>query len=264
MPVVGQPAVDIELVRQATRRFLRAVDALTDDDVAAPCALPGWSRAELVTHIARNADGLRRLAEGAIRGEVEVQYPGGHSQRARDIAAGRGARARAVLVDARRAGDALMEAWNAVPDSAWEATGRTSGGTRTVRETVRVRLREVEVHHVDLSVGYSPLDWPVSFVGDALEDALDTLPLRAAPGRPAIDACYRIEATDHGRAWLVDLEGAAVSTGVDDRREVDAVVSGWGCDLLAWLYGRRGTGGTVTASGNDVTALHLSSWFPYP
>jgi hypothetical protein len=44
----------------------------------------------------------------------------------------------------------------------------------------------------------------------------------------------------------------------------DAVVGGWGCDVLAWLTGRRASAGTVTASGDDLGALRLPTWFPFP
>jgi len=76
----------------------------------------------------------------------------------------------------------------------------------------------------------------------------------------------RLEATDHDRAWIVstDDDGTArVEPDPDGIASVDGTVSGWGCDLLAWLYGRDQTGGGLTASG-DVTALRLPEWFPYP
>ncbi len=37
-------------------RFLGAVRALTDDDVRRASALPGWTRAHLLTHVAQAAD----------------------------------------------------------------------------------------------------------------------------------------------------------------------------------------------------------------
>ena len=71
------PVADIELVRHASRRLLRTADELTDDEVGEPCLLPGWSRAELLTHLARNADGTRGMVEAAARNEVAPMYPGG-------------------------------------------------------------------------------------------------------------------------------------------------------------------------------------------
>jgi maleylpyruvate isomerase len=258
------PLAEIEMVREGTRRLLRSIEQLSDVDVAQPCLLPGWSRAELVTHLARNADGFRHIAEAAARGEVADQYPGGNEQRAADIAAGRGKRARAVVTDVRRASDALSETWSKLPADAWSGTGRVVGGARRIDETVGRRLREVEIHHVDLGLEYTPADWPVTFVRPTLDEAVATLPERAAPHRPDLHARFRLEASDHACAWVVVLDGRAVAVDRDDgaRADVDAVVTGWGCDLLAWLYG-RGAAGTLSAAGRDSGVLHLSRWFPY-
>ena len=72
---------DIEGVRRATRRVLRSIDDLTDEQAAGRSQLPGWSRAEVLAHLARNADGIRGIAEAAARGQIGKQYPGGPEQR---------------------------------------------------------------------------------------------------------------------------------------------------------------------------------------
>src|SRR5258708_2431063 len=43
---------------------------LTDDEARRPSLLPGWTVGHVLTHIARNADGLARMFTGAQRGEV--------------------------------------------------------------------------------------------------------------------------------------------------------------------------------------------------
>jgi maleylpyruvate isomerase len=261
---VHAPVADIEAVRHGTRRVLRAVADLTDEQAAAHSRLPGWSRAEVLTHLARNADGGRGIAEAAARGEVGAQYPGGAEQRAAEIAAGRGARAAALLADLRRSCDALMEAWHHLPDDAWDRPGRSLRGNRTQRGWVWSRWREVEVHHIDLGLGYSPSEWPVTFVSRGLDEAFAELPDRTNRNRRLLDADFRIEATDHDRAWVVRLRDAVTVERDDNASEpVDGVVSGWGCDVLAWLYGRDASGAGLTASG-DLTGLRLPEWFPVP
>ena len=175
---MSAPAAEIEAVRQGTRRLLAAVADISDVQAAEGSLLPGWSRAEVLAHLARNADGGIGLARAAARGEVGVQYPGGAQQRLAGIAAGRDERAAQLLADLRRSCDALMEAWMEVPDDGWDAIGLSLGGPRTQREWVWSRWREVEVHHVDLGLGYSAADWPVGFVTRGLADALDELPVR--------------------------------------------------------------------------------------
>jgi maleylpyruvate isomerase len=261
---VRAPVADIEAVRQGTRKVLRTVADLTDEQAASQSRLPAWTRAEVLTHLARNADGGRGIAEAAARGEIGMQYPGGAEQRGAEIAAGRGAGAASLLADLRRSCDALMEAWHHVPDDAWDRPGRSLTGERSQRNWVWSRWREVEVHHVDLGLGYSPSEWPVTFVTRGLEDVFADLPSRSNRNRTPVDADLRIEATDHDRAWVVHLRDPDVSVERDDGAgaRVDGTVSGWGCDILAWLYGRDPSGAGLTASG-DLSGLRLPEWFPF-
>ena len=99
-----------------------------------------------------------------------------------------------------------------------------------------------------------------------LDDALAELPDRAdrrAHARRRERSA--LEATDHDRAWVVHVDSGAVHVERDDRAvvPVDGIVTGWGCDVLAWLYGRDPSGAGLTASG-DLSALRLPDWFPYP
>jgi len=262
---VSAPVAEIEAVRLGTRRLLAAAGDLTDVQAAERSLLPGWSRAEVLAHLARNADGGTGIAQAAARGEVGVQYPGGAEQRRAGIAAGRDERAAPLLADLRRSCDALMEAWTEVPADAWDGIGLSLTGQRTQREWVWSRWREVEVHHVDLGLGYSAAEWPVGFVTRGLEEALGELPDRAGQGhRLPAGSRFRIEATDHDRAWLVRVENDGATVERDDSAvaPVDGAVSGWGCDVLAWLYGRDPSGAGITGSG-DLSGLRLPEWFPF-
>ena len=262
---VGAPRNDIEAVRSATRRVLRTVDELTDAQAASASSLPEWTRAEVLAHLARNADGFRNMAEGAAQGESRKMYPGGSTQRADGIAAGRNERATVLVQDLRTTADALMESWGGLTDDAWSYSGETPSATRTLAVCPWLRLREVELHHVDLDLGYACTDWPVTFVTRALTEGMQTLHQRAASGRPIVNARYRVEATDQGQGWTVALDGSDVDVDPDgdSAEDVAATVSGWGCDLLAWLNGRRPAGGTLTATGDEMRALRLPQWFPY-
>jgi maleylpyruvate isomerase len=239
---------------------MQSIEDLDDTRAAEPSRLPDWSRAEVVTHLARNADAIRTLVDAARRDEVVSMYPSVEA-RAAGIAAGRGASADALRADLRRAHDRLVDAWEALPPEAWERVGRASV-MRTMRDFVWVRRREVEVHHVDLDLGYEPSDWPVGFVGGALDEIFSSLPDRATPTRPMLDLDYRVVTTDHERAWRVQLRGRDVRVMDDDGGTADGEASGWGCDIVAWLYGRDPSAGGIVATG-DLGVLRLARWFPY-
>ena len=119
--------------------FLGAVRALADDDVPGACALPGWTRAHLLTHVARAADsrtGMLRAARAGLAGE---QY---QSEEARAGAIEAGARRPAAVIRA--------------------------DADRAVEECLAAMRGELEYHHVDLAVGYAPDDWPAQFVATEL------------------------------------------------------------------------------------------------
>ena len=225
--------------------------------------LPGWCRGEVLAHLARNADGGTGLAGGGPR-RGRSAVPGGAEQRSAGIAAGRDERAAQLLADLRRSCDALMEAWMELPDDAWDSIGLSLTGQRTQREWVWSRWREVEVHHVDLGLGYSAAEWPVGFVTWDSKKRSASCPTRRRAAARALGATFRIEATDHDQAWLVRLTADGASVERDDSAvaPVDGAVSGWGCDVLAWLYGRDPSGAGITGSG-DLTGLRLPEWFPF-
>jgi maleylpyruvate isomerase len=258
---VRLPSADLNAVRDATRRVLRSIDALSDEQVREPSRLPGWNRAEVLTHLARNADGIRAMVEGAARGEVAAMYPGGVEQRAAGIAAGRDEPAAMLRIDLRRASDNLAESWTQLTDDAWDRVGMAAR-ERTMRELPWVRWREVEVHHVDLNVGYETSDWPVGFVNAAFDEIFTTFAPRSSSMRPRVDAAYRVVTTDHQRAWRVQLDGDRVDVEPDNGSPVDGEVRGWGCDIVAWCYGRDPRGAGVVGSG-DLAVLQLPRWFPF-
>src|SRR4051812_18385609 len=69
---------------EGTRHFDGLVRRLRDDDLHAPSALPAWSRAHVIAHVARNADALGNLLSWARTGVVTHMYESAE-QRANDI-----------------------------------------------------------------------------------------------------------------------------------------------------------------------------------
>ncbi|MDA8357542.1 MAG: maleylpyruvate isomerase family mycothiol-dependent enzyme [Actinomycetota bacterium] len=193
------PVQEIEGCRRAHRALLDSLDHLTDEQARQPSLLPDWSIGHLLTHVARNADSCTRRVEGAIRGEVVDQYPGGYAGRAAEIAAGAGRSAADLVADVRESAYRLESAWLSTPDEAWERPGRDVSGTeQPVSLTVFRRWREVEVHHVDLGLGFTPADWSGELVARWLPRLVERLPDRT-DSRSLL-------------AWLVD-RGPAPSLG---------------------------------------------------
>jgi maleylpyruvate isomerase len=135
---------------------------LTDDDARRPSRLPGWSVGHVLTHLARNGDSVVWRLEGAARGELRDQYPGGLAQRRADIEAGAPRAAAELVADVVRSSDAVGRVMAELPDAAWDAPSRTSRGVvEDSRECVFSRWREVAVHHGDLGLGEVGLPAPL-------------------------------------------------------------------------------------------------------
>src|SRR5712691_7516627 len=123
-----------------------------------PSPLPGWSRGHVLTHIARNADGLRNLLIWARTGIPTPQYP---STQARDeaIDAGSGRPAGELTADLRASAEAFLAEAESLTASAWQVSVRgMRGPEHPAWVTLWRRLSEVEIHHVDLDAGYRPED----------------------------------------------------------------------------------------------------------
>src|SRR5213080_825186 len=93
-------------VGAATDRLMATAAALSDAQAREPSLLAGWSRGHVLTHIARNADGLVNLLRWARTGTQTPMYASAES-RAADIEAGAGRPAADLAADVRESAAAL-------------------------------------------------------------------------------------------------------------------------------------------------------------
>jgi maleylpyruvate isomerase len=157
-----------------------SLEDLNDALARGPSRLPGWSVGHVLTHIARNADSVVWRLEGAARGELRDQYPGGAEQRRDDIDAGAGRPASALVLDVRRTSAAVERVMAELPAPAWDAPSRTSRGVvESSRDAALSRWREVVVHHGDL--GLAPVTFPPELVDAWLPRELPRLAERSDP-----------------------------------------------------------------------------------
>ncbi len=144
--------------------MVAGLQSLTDEQVAQPSLLPGWTVGHVASHIARNADGHIRMFDAATRGEVAEMYPGGREQRTADIEAGARRSAAEIVADVTTAVVRLELLVEAMPAGAWSDRGSTIAGEEPMSELLFIRWRETEVHHADLGLGYSWSDWDPEYV----------------------------------------------------------------------------------------------------
>ncbi|MGD0984038.1 MAG: maleylpyruvate isomerase N-terminal domain-containing protein [Acidimicrobiales bacterium] len=191
--LTGSETAEIRLAvngsRDATARLLSALAAIDDLDVTRPSLLPDWTVAHVLTHLARNADSFVRILRAASEDAQVPQYPGGAAGRKLEIEEGVKRAGQAILEDLAASAARLDATWDEVPEAVWQRQGlRADGSPLPCRILPISRWREVEVHHLDLGLGYAVSDWPAEFVKIDLPHALDRVPERL--GDPAQGAAF--------------------------------------------------------------------------
>jgi maleylpyruvate isomerase len=210
----------------AQQRLLDNLAPLPDDAVLRPSLLPGWTVGHVLSHLARNADALVNLCDWALTGVRKPMYVSAEAREA-DIEEG-ATRPLAVQVEDLAAAEArLLERFEDLPAEAWNAqVSWPTGATRTADQIVTARLNELEVHHVDLGLGYTFDDIPA--------ESRDVL-LTYVTSRWPDDFPVVLESSDSG--WS--------SPG----RSGDArIITGGSAELLSWALGRRSLPGDVPAA----------------
>jgi maleylpyruvate isomerase len=159
-------------IDDATQRLLGTARVLSEPDLRARSLLPGWTRAHVVAHLARNADAMRNLLVGARSGTGRPAYASA-AARAADIEAGALRKPAHLLADLADSAMALRTVARQLPAAAWAAEVQIldSGPFPAVQLLTR-RLVEVELHHADLGAGYGPADWPDAFAALELAEPM--------------------------------------------------------------------------------------------
>jgi len=235
MPDAGgfDPQAALDQITRATEDLLSSASTLSDAAMREPSLLPGWSRGHLLTHVARNADGGRRLLSWARTGVEASEYPS-MLARAEQIEAGGGRTAADLVADLRHSAARFALEYARMPAQAWHRIVCWTGGQqRPAMRAADSRLTEVLVHHVDLRAGYTPAHWPPGFVSDMLSRVADSL----AP-RDNMSA-IRCHSTDTD-IWYHIKESAEAQ-----------VVHGGQASLLAWLMGRS-DGADLRTKGGEA------------
>lgn len=222
-------AHDLHAVRDATDRLLSATGNLDDGELARPSRLPGWSRGHVLAHLSRNADALVNVLQG------RPMYADSET-RDRDIERDAPRSGAEQLADLADSAARFAEAASAPAD--WSRTVTLRNGVTDSASRVPFRRRvEVELHHVDLDLGYELEDLPDEFTAREIEFLAERF-----AGHP--DVVSTKVAADDGRTWTTGggAEGSPV------------VVRGAAPELLGWLCGRR-DGSALTVEGGLLPAL---------
>jgi len=193
---------------------------MADDAFAAPSGLPGWTRAHVLSHVARNADAMINLLTWARTGIPTPAYAS-DQQRVADIEEGARRDPATIRADVLESSDRLAQVVKAMPERAWSARVTNRQGIKIPATDIPwTRAREMWIHAVDLDAGATFADLPGPMLAELISDVVQTLGMR--PDCPAL----RLIATDHGLTWTLG----------EDRNPDE--IRGSAAGLAGWLVGR--------------------------
>ncbi|MEH1127391.1 maleylpyruvate isomerase family mycothiol-dependent enzyme [Micromonospora sp. CPCC 206061] len=215
----------VERVRESHARERGLIDGLTDDEVRAQSALPGWTRGHVLAArlaFVRAAD--RQIAYALAGLQIDF-YDGGRKGRDAAIAANADRHADDLVVEMHQATRTLDHAWLRLADSDFDRRVRYRHGG-TLYDLLKASWREVEVHCVDLNLGVRPSTWPPELCDQLFEFLAPRVP----------DGVQVKLNTPDGRHWTLGRGGLVQITGGH-------------ADLAAWLAGRQPEGPLHSSTG---------------
>jgi maleylpyruvate isomerase len=215
----------------ATQRLLGDTIAISESDWHSPTALPGWTRAHVATHLARNAEVLRRLLT-----RLDTRPPLEPDDVVRDLEAGARRTPLEIQIDLDTSAGNLNSTFNQLPTQAWSIPLDGALEGLTVSDLPMMRLNEVVLHHVDLDCGFGFLDLDPQIAAWLLTWNLQRRrDLATGPGIDLVAASGTVHRVGSG-------SGTTQVTGTD-------------ADLLGWLTGRLPRGAVSGAEHVSVGTL---------
>ena len=217
---------NLALLAHETALLVGTASSLDDRSIRAPSLCQGWRRAHVLSHLARNADGLGNLVSWAITGTPVAMYESPEARDA-DITAGSTRGAQEILTDLTESAERFASAAPGLAGPPEHAEVEMRTGRRVLGgQLPTLRLLEVVFHHVDLFAGYTFADADPGFVRRAIDNAVGRM--KVSSQEPDV-----LLSSDGGDTWSLG-EGTQEITGTN-------------AALLLWLT--RGDGSGVSSQG---------------
>lgn len=215
---------------EATQRLLGDTIQISDADWEGPSRLPGWTRAHVAAHLARNAEAYQGLVDGVVSGRSASMYAD-DDQRRWAIERTSEQTPLQLQIDLDTTASALAEAFDGLADGQWDSPVEFDHQRYPVAFIVLSRLCEVVLHHVDLDCGFE-----ITHVDDEVAGWLLRWCVQRLKDVPP-EQSYEIAAPD-GTRTLLGPDSPDAPT-----------VSGSAAGLVGWLSG-RGSDESITVTGD--------------
>lgn len=225
---------NLALLAHETSLLMRTAAGLDDESVQVASLCEGWTRAHVLSHIARNADALGNLVSWAITGTPRAMYDSPEARDA-DIAAGSTRGVQEIFTDLEDSAARFATAATGLAGAPEQVEVEMRLGHKVLGGRLpTLRLMEVVIHHVDLDAGYTFADADPGFVKRAVANSVERI--EASGQAPSVTLI-----SDEGDTWSIG-DGTQVVTGSN-------------AALLLWLT--RGSGAGVSS---EDALPGLPSW----
>ena len=225
---------NLALLAHETSLLMRTAAGLDDESIREASLCQGWTRAHVLSHIARNADALANLVSWAVTGTPRAMYDSPESRDA-DIEAGSTRGAHEIFTDLEDSAARFAAAATGLAGAPERVEVEMRGGRKVLGgQLPTLRLMEVVFHHVDLDAGYTFAEADPGFVKRAT-----TISIGRFKARDQVPSMTL--RSDEGDTW-------SIGDGAQD-------VTGSNAALLLWLA--RGDGVGVSS---EAPLPELPSW----
>ncbi len=228
---------DLNRLDRESDMLLATVLSLNAEEMAAPSRCEGWTRAHVVAHLARNADGIVNLVTWATTGTETPQYPSPEA-REQGIQEGAAQSPDDLKADLQAAIARCREALETLKgDLATESLSMRNGMPISPYELPSRRATEVIVHHFDLDTLWEFHEADTDALLDGIEICVGRL--QADPNAPGLTI-----RTDEADEYVIG-DGATTILGGRD-------------EVLGWLARGHVEGHLEVEGGGDLPTL--PSW----
>jgi len=196
---------NLALLAHETSLLMRTAAGLDDESIRVASLCQGWTRAHVLSHLARNADALGNLVGWAVTGTPRAMYVSPEAREA-DIEGGSTRGAEEIFTDLEDSAARFASAATGLAGVPEQVGVEMRAGRKVLGgQLPTLRLMEVVFHHVDLEAGYTFADADPGFVRRATSVAVGRFSARDQA--PSITL-----RSDEGDRWSIG-DGAQEVTG---------------------------------------------------
>lgn len=185
---------DLSRLNRETGMMSATIETLTTEEMAAASLCEGWSRAQVIAHLASNGRSLVKLIDWATSGEPQELYA---SREARDAEIDElAALPREELVKKfQDAAAYFAEQCERLSGELAVEEVDLHGKIIPATSIVALRISEVVIHHHDLDTAWTIEEADPDSQENAVEAAVRTMRVKNAPGMTLV--------TEEGDEWVI-------------------------------------------------------------